>query len=209
MMKLFLILILLSFKLFAGPKHMVSFGDGEFGWSGSGESFDPKKSLGYKSLDVTSGSFALNYTYSISERFQLGASIASSSDKQESKFVSGRKTSSESSVRQFGISVTYNFNEDFHRAFYLGLGIGAGNFTSETKDSDNAADNTELDGSFTQSMVFFGKRFSLEESFGIKNLVYSPGLAIFSRKYKKDFKDAGLEDSGGAAIVPIRFDVLF
>lgn len=191
------------------PKHMISLGNDAFGFSAQGEKFDPESSSLVKDLNVSLGNLNLNYAYSITNRFQIGLSVSSSTEKTETKYRDDDEITDETTTSAVGIFGLYNFSDDLHNAFYVGLGIGGGSIKVEHTEKDTPANDTEVKTGYTMTAVNFGKRFSLEKMLNIKNLVYSPSLSGYAATYDKDYKDAGLKKSSGFIIVPIKFDLLF
>lgn len=210
MMKKFLALsvLVMSFSAMSNeqPKHMISFGTDGFGWSGQGTVYKwDKDESGIKDHTVSGGKISLNYNYIFPTRVMLGGEIISETSKSEIKPVSGIKTTAEDSDTRIGISLGYNFNEDLYNSWWIKGTFGSGKYESESKDSDGKETFDFGYGYFTFSA---GKRFSFE-SWGIKNLSYSPSISLTGLSVSGDAEDAGLESASVVQLDILKFDLLF
>lgn len=188
------------------PKHMISFGTDGFGWSGLGTVYKwDKEESGVKDHTASQGKISLNYNYVFPNRVMLGGEIVSETSKSEIKPVTGTKITAEDSDTRIGISLGYNFNEDLFRSWWIKGTLGSGNFESESEDSDGKDTFDFKYGYFTFSA---GKRFSFE-SWGIKNLSYSPSISITGLSVSGDAEDAGLDSVSVVQLDILKFDLLF
>jgi len=193
----------------ARPHHVVSVGTDGLGLSGLGAVFNwDKDDSGVKDHEGSEGNLRLNYHYIFSNGVMLGGEFKNSQETQDFKYTSGEKYSSKESSSSLALSVGYNFNDDFYNAWWVRGALGAGSIKSETKDTTETPQKTTSEYSTTFVRLEIGKRFSFD-GIGLKNVTYSPSVALTSFKYGKDAKDDGLKSSLAVQINLLKFDLVF
>lgn len=212
-MKILLVLfVFLSLPVLAKeqPWHMVSFGRDGFGWSGTSEKIDERKS-DYKSVRYYLTDLSLNYAYRISRWFQLGGFYENYHSEYKFKKRTGGESPIEIETNRFGLFLLYNFSEDLNDSWYIGPSVSISNYEEENShdfgDSEGKAP-FELDDNSVEYEFVVGKRFSLR-GFNVENLAFSPQIKVFHRTHGKDFDDQNLGSGTGVTVQPVRFDLLF
>ena len=192
------------------PHHLVSIDTDGFGWSGLNNLFDWDKSKSGNVSDQESdiGKLHLNYSYILENRLMVGFALAYEKETIETKFGNGTKKTDDTLTSTFAVSVGHNFNEDIFNSWWMKAFLGAGQVKSETEDTSATPSKTKTDLGVSFVTLEFGKRFNLA-TWGLKNISYSPSLAVTSVTYSKDAKDIGLGRSGSAQLNLIKFDILF
>ncbi len=214
MKKLLVVFLVSSFSHVAlaegtQPKHIISVGTEGLGWSSLGNKFDwDKDKSGIKDQESSNGELALNYNYVFSNRVMIGAELSYSMNKSENENDSGDKETEESTTSSFALSVGYNFNEDLFNSWWIKGSLGEGSIKTETEDTTETPAKEESDIGVSFFTIEAGKRFSFD-SWGLKNVSYSPSIAITSATYSGDADDAGLETSSSAQFNILKFDILF
>jgi hypothetical protein len=186
---------LLLFSLAASaqdfPRHMVSFGNGLFGWTNQQETFDPESGSTVDNFFRMTDGLNLNYYYSATNRIQLGIEVSTSKQTDGSD--------SETRTQHMLVAIQYNFSDDLFNAYYLGLGVGTGREYGHTSKQG-----------YRLTRLTAGKRFSLEGIIGgCKNLTYAPAISYAANVYDGEFKSEGLIHARQLTVIPLKFDLLF
>jgi hypothetical protein len=190
------------------PRHLIGVGTDGFGWSGlaiTHEKDEQKSNIKDQSTSV--GRMDLNYHYLWSNGWMLGAELRYTNISSEYKRPNtDEKIESEYTETAFGVSVGYNFNEDFYRSWWVKAVFGGGS----ERDREQDATSTETDNYRTSSFgLAVGKRFSLE-SWGLRNVTYAPSISWTRKRYSGSDADRdGLEATSQGRIDLLRLDILF
>lgn len=159
---------LVSFGAFADHhmenRHMVTISGWEDARSASlNRSIDFNWATG-GSTHNTNKSIALNYAYSLTGAWQVGAEYAMY-DKE------GQAKATEDSTR-YGVFAIYNFKGQTHNTNYLGL-----KYSMLTQETEGTAGNKTQDDEMNTWTLEFGHRFSLGNLWGM-NFNWSPSLSV-------------------------------
>ncbi len=192
------------------PHHLVSVDTDGLGWSGLNNLFDWDKSKSGNVSDQKSdiGKLKLNYSYILENRLMLGVALAYDKETIETKFANGTKKTDDTLTSTFAVSIGHNFNQDIFNSWWIKAFLGAGQIKNETEDTSATPSKTTTDMGVSFVSLEFGKRFNFD-SWGLKNISYSPSLAVTSSTFSKDAKDIGLRRAGSAQLNLIKFDILF
>lgn len=186
---------------------MLRFAPESFGVSNSREIIRPRSSSEFDSVRLEDQDFALNYHYRLDQRWQIGTFFQYSREKfnfESSK--GGSKV--ESFYGELGLSLNYNFADDFLEAYFLGGSLSYFNREEEISTGISAAEDKapfELDDVGYELTLLFGKRFNLKK-WGLMTLAYSPSLALYYRHHGKDFRDQKIREGQGLIFTPLALD---
>lgn len=207
-----LLLMLFPFSAFSRePRHMITFGSRGLGWSGTVERMETKPSSMFRNIDYYLSNLALNYAYRLYPRFQIGAFFENVHSEYKFHRKGNGHSSQELELNVLGVFLIYNFHDDIHDAYYIGL--SASNTTHEEEISHDFADSegkapVELDDTNQTYEFLFGKRIPII-MMGFENLSFSPQIRLFYQTHGKDFEDQDVKYGLGMTILPIRFDLIF
>lgn len=211
MLLLFVVLLLSSTLYARESRHMITFGSQGVGWMGSGERMDTKSSSSFKRVDNLLSNLSLNYAYRLYPRFQIGAFYEGMHSEYKFSRRGGGESFQELEINTFGIFLLYNFSNDIHDAYYIGLSAGNTNREEEISHDFTDAEGKapiELDDTNQIYEFLFGKRIPIV-MMGFENLSFSPQIRLFYKTHGKDFKDQDVKYGLGTTIIPIRFDLMF
>lgn len=188
------------------PRHMVVLSTTGAGASGSYEKFDPGSSSLFSDYDIWKGDIALNYTYRLDPRWQLGTFLVNRTEDREFTSREGHKGEVEFKNLHWGVNLIYNFSDDLRNAWYISPTFS---WVNQEEEFDKTVfDFIEDDRNIEIYEFVVGKRFSLEPN-GLPKISYSPSVSVFFARSSKDYRDNGTEDSWGVTLQVLKFDVLF
>ncbi len=149
--------------------------------------FDNSKVRGEDATNDARSDLSLNYAYGVAKLFQLGARM---------NYFSGKSGANDYENFDFSVGGILNSEEDFSRATFVSLYLGAG-------WAEEFGPNTRDELQFATLAV--GRRFPLE-AFGIKHLSYSPEVAL---KNVSSTTGKALDHSQSMQFRFLQFSVLF
>lgn len=204
-----LLFIIFCFPLGAAefPRHMVILSPAGIGGSGAYERITPGANSQFQKLDINKGNIALNYHYTLSQRFQIGSFFSNNTDFRKYKTDDGSTGEVEFHTLALGLSFLYNFSDELINAYYTGFIFTYYN-NEEEFTHDGPFSYLEDDRLSQIYEIILGQRFSLKR-LGLQNITYSPSFSLFLARNEKDYTDDGLDHSWGANFIVLKFDVLF
>lgn len=208
-MKILALLLVLSISnSFAlENRHMFRFAPESFGISSSREIIRPRSSSNFDSVRVEDQDIALNYHYRLDNRWQIGTFFQYTNEKF--RFESSEGNSKvESFYGEIGLSLLYNFADEFVDAYFLGGSISYFNQEEEISQGISDAEGKapfELDDVGYEAKLLFGKRFNLKK-WGLNTLAFSPSISLYYRYHGKDFRDQKIREGQGIIITPLALD---
>ena len=188
------------------PRHMVMLNETGFGGFASYEHFSPRSGSIFNEYEIFNGNLELNYTYSLDNRWQLGAYFVNRTHERDIETNRGQKGEIEADYRIFGGVLLYNFSDDLYNSWLTGTAIA---YHNQEEEFDKGIQFIlEDDRQAVSFELIAGKRFSLKNN-GLANISYSPSLSFFVANSTKDYEDDKINFSYGVNIHFLKFDVLF
>lgn len=213
MKKLLVILVLIPMWSMAEevPKHMVMISTNGLGASVAVERMNTSSGSKFSKVEKIPENLSLNYAYRITKKQQVGMSFQSIHNELKFEKRGGGSTSSKDKITSVGIFGIHNFDERIQGATYIAGLISYTNIEDEVShdfsDSEGKAP-IEHDDTIMSYEISLGKRFSLED-YNLKNLLYSPSVAVFYNVHAKDFDDQKVTEGWGVGVNVLKFDLLF
>jgi hypothetical protein len=188
------------------PRHMVMLNENGFGGFASYEHFSPRSGSIFNEYEIFNGNLQFNYSYSVDNRWQLGAYFVNRTHERDIETNRGKKGEIEADYRILGGVLFYNFSNDLYNSWLTGAAIAYHNQEEEfDKDIQFIFEDDRQAVSFEFIM---GKRFSLKNN-GLANISYSPSLSFFVANSTKDYADDKINFSYGVNVHFLKFDLFF
>lgn len=188
-------------------RHMFRFAPESFGVDSSREILRPRSSSSFDSVRFEAHNISLNYHYRLDARWQIGTFFHY--EREEFRFEESDGNSKiESFSGKLGLSLLYNFADEFLDAYFLGGSLAYFNREEEISHGISDAEGKapfELDDVGYEVTLLFGKRFNLKK-WGLLTLAYSPSLALYYRYHGKDFRDQKTREGQGLIFTPLALD---
>lgn len=192
-------------------RHMVTFGRTGLAWNHSAERFNTQKSSLFDNLYSTMTELGLNYSYRLSNRFQLGFFYLHYRTELRFKNEAGGSSANQIENDEYGMELTYNFHDDILDAWFTSIAFSVINLEEENSSKFTGAEGKtpfELDDSSYRTGMMVGKRWNLG-TLRVADVTFAPRAGIFYQTHSKDFKDQKATSGMGATLEPLRFDIFF
>lgn len=188
------------------PRHMVMLNETGLGGFASYEHFSPRSRSIFNKYEIFNGNLEVNYTYSLDNRWQLGAFFVNRSHERDVETNSGLRGKIETDFQILGGVLLYNFSDDLYNSWLTGAAVG---YHNQEEEFDKGIQFILEDDRQAVSFEYIvGKRFSLKNN-GLANISYSPSLSFFVANSTKDYEDDKINFSYGVMLHFLKFDVLF
>lgn len=205
-------ILYLCLVLFSGlswgktPRHMVMINQTGVGGFSSYEHFSPRSGSLFEKYEVFEGNVEANYTYTLDNRWQIGAFFSNHNQTRTIETTYGPEGKIQTDLQVLGAHLLYNFSDELRSSWLVG---GALSYINQEEEYDkDIQDFLEDDRQAVSIEAIIGKRFQLPMK-GLESLSYSPALTLFIMNSTKDYADDKINYSYGFKIHFLKFDLLF